>query len=78
MRYIVDKRNGCVAVIDTEHPRYKDPDYRSNGLDPDLAYVVKYWGGLRIPGTGQWTISPMDVETAEKLADELNKKELAE
>ena len=39
MRYIVDERTGCIAVVDTLHPEYPS----GNGLHFDYAEVVAYW-----------------------------------
>lgn len=73
MRYIVDKRIGCCAVVDTQHPDY-DPEYP--GLGSEGNGVVKFWLGnmVVIPGEGNtWALPEWCVTEAEALADALNK-----
>lgn len=72
MRYIIDKRIGCVAIIDTEHESYKDEAYRSNGLSPDLRYVVEFWSGYKDEDDGNWYVMPSAIEDAEKQLEILN------
>lgn len=65
-RFYVDKRTGCVAIRDRSYP---DP---SLGLNSDLPDVVLFFGGIKIPGTSEYTISPMDVAECERLCGKLN------
>jgi hypothetical protein len=74
-RYKVDRRVGCIAVIDTTI------ESDCPGLHPDSIGVVKYWSGRRIehkcPTCGhvshsEWEVPEETVKEAQKLCDELN------
>lgn len=59
-RFFVDERIGCIAIRDTEHPRY-DADYP--GLHHDTCDVV--WFRLGYKDDSGWHIHESDRKTAE-------------
>lgn len=66
-RYLVDLRNGCGAVIDTQHP-----EYNSNypGLHSDTGGVVLYKHGF--VKDGSWDMRKEDIQELYDLCDKLN------
>lgn len=68
MRYIIDVRVGCCAVVDTRHPAY-DPEYQ--GLHPDTGGVVEFWMGKR-SDAGIWELPTGCVLAATEMAQKLN------
>jgi len=74
MRYFVDRRIGCIAVRDSEHPQY-DPDYP--GLHSDTVDVVEYWHGknkLKEPNI-RWILSKKIIKKAVDICFKLNKEQ---
>lgn len=71
MRYEVDCRGGCVAVVDTEHPCFPS----GNGLHASYPEVVRFWMGKR---TGDlecpWMVSERTQRKAERLCGRLNRR----
>lgn len=69
-RYIVDERNGCIAIRDTEHPDFN----KSEGLNKDMPDVVYFELGTRI-GTGRfitWDLDPKTIKVFKSRCDYLN------
>ena len=79
MKYSVDQRVGCIAIIDNI---ISAP---SNGLHRDDAHVVKYWHGYWLPNLnlnkqiencdGNWRVAKFIIKRAEKLCQKLNTEE---
>ena len=67
MRYILDERVGCAAVIDTHHPDY-DPEYP--GLHSDTGGVVLYEG---FTNQSRMNISEGEIEDAKRVIERLKK-----
>lgn len=67
MRYILDERVGCAAVIDTRHPDY-DPEYP--GLHSDTGGVVLYEG---FTNQSKMNISESEVEDSKRVIERLKK-----
>jgi len=55
MRYLLDIRNGCAAIRDTQHPKY-DSSYQ--GLHHDTSDVVEYKHGK--PTDDGWVMDERD------------------
>ena len=72
MKYKVDERNGCIAVIDTTIPCDKQ------GLDALDGNVVRLWIGEHrvegVTGLAEWHISKEHRVAAQMMCDELNNK----
>ena len=69
-RYIVDERNGCIAIRDTEHPKFKE----SGGINQDLPDVVYFEMGTKID-TGKfitWDIDPKTIRVFHSRCNYLN------
>lgn len=63
-RFEIDQRVGCIAIIDTEHPKYtKD----HAGLGSHLPYVLWYSNGKW--DEGDWTV---EEETIKEAKERLN------
>ena len=76
-RYVIDQRAGCIAVVDTHHPRYPS----GQGLHRDYPEVVKFWGGRKCKkadgyGFHAWYVTGGAVTAARRLARKLNGEEL--
>jgi hypothetical protein len=59
-RFIVDERNGCIGIRDSEHPKFEE----INGLNQDMPDVVAFEMGTQI-NTGNfvtWDLSPEIIE----------------
>jgi hypothetical protein len=79
MKYSVDRRVGCIAVINNTIPP------PSNGLHSDNCHVIKYWHGYWLPNSvfysctqevgGSWRIANFITRRAEKLCQKLNAEE---
>ena len=78
MRYEIDQRVGCIAVVDTEVKS------NSDGLHPDTPGVAKYWHGYQDIITckecghikpSDWKIEDSDIKEAKELVEKLNKEE---
>ncbi|AUS01569.1 coil containing protein [Vibrio phage 1.286.O._10N.286.55.C4] len=67
MRYILDERVGCAAVIDTHHPDY-DQEYP--GLHSDTGGVVLYEG---FANQSRMNISKSEIEDAKRVIELLKK-----
>ncbi|AUR90730.1 coil containing protein [Vibrio phage 1.149.O._10N.286.55.A12] len=67
MRYILDERVGCAAVIDTNHPEY-DPDYP--GLHSDTGGVVLYES---FTNQSKMNISESEIEAARLIVERLKR-----
>ncbi|AUR99234.1 coil containing protein [Vibrio phage 1.263.B._10N.286.51.B1] len=67
MRYILDERVGCAAVIDTHHPDY-DQEYP--GLHSDTGGVVLYEG---FANQSRVNISKSEIEDAKRVIERLKK-----
>lgn len=51
-RFFVDKRVGCIAIRDTQHPKF---DVEHQGLDSELPDVVKFEMGTLV--NNEWVVS---------------------
>ena len=69
-RYVVDERNGCIAIRDTQHPNYM----KSNGLEPDMADVIEYELGTRlyIGKMMTWDLDPEIIKKFYKKCESYN------
>ena len=72
-RYVIDQRAGCIAVVDTHHPRYPS----GQGLHRDYPEVVKFWVGRKCKkadgyGFHAWYVTGGAVTAARRLARKLN------
>ena len=76
MRYYIDERSGCIAVMDTSRV-----NPFNNGLHEDSPGVVKYWQGHQVESTcptckhtrgAGWEINDEDRVSAHTICDELN------
>jgi len=77
MRYIVDKRNGCAAVIDTEHEGYAEHSDRSNGPSMADPWVLHVRNGYRVRHNNNqisWNMEISDVKWLEGRCEDLNKE----
>lgn len=70
-RYVVDERNGCIAIRDTQHPDYM----KSNGLESDMADVIEYELGtsLYFDKKMTWDLDPEIIKKFYKKCDILNR-----
>lgn len=66
-RFVVDKRIGCCAVIDTYHPSFPS----GRGLHDYYPEVVRYWTG-RVRKDGGMYVHPFTLNAAKKLAMRLS------
>ena len=73
-RFQVDKRIGCVAVVDTKHPEYPREKYPV--FNKETPWVVRYWNGRQygVEAWTHWTISDKCVASAINLAARRNNK----
>ncbi len=71
-RFVIDKRVGIIAILDTLHDSYEN---RTNGLHGDSDYVVASWHGKVEPrGIHHiWQIEEWKIEKANKLLELLNR-----
>ena len=76
-RYFIDKRIGCIAIVDREHPDY-DPSHP--GIEPGTCGVVWYEHGLCVQDkcptchrdrSGGWALAKGAIERAEQKLAEL-------
>lgn len=68
-RFFLDKRAGCAAIRDRQHPKYNE-DYQ--GLHNDTCDVVEYKHGFQNHEKGCWDMSPEDIEYLENYCASLN------
>lgn len=68
-RYFIDKRAGCAAVRDREHPKY-DKDYQ--GLHQDTPDVVVYAHGFQNHEKKCWDMRPEHMNYLELECERLN------
>lgn len=68
VRYIVDERIGCIAVVDTLHPAFPS----GNGLHFDYDEVVAYWTKMDENVKGAVDENRLTVEFARRLCTRLN------
>ena len=69
-RFIVDERNGCISIRDTEHPEFNN----SNGLNQDMPDIVALKTGSQI-NTGKfvtWDLDPEIIKDFNNRCDFLN------
>lgn len=69
MRYKVDKRVGCAAIVDTQHSDYINNE--QEGLESDYPYVVEYIFG-EWTSDGRWEIDPIAVNSLQARCNEMN------
>jgi hypothetical protein len=69
-RYFLDKRVGCAAVRDRQHPNY---DETYPGLHQDTPDVVEYRHGTFYPAPVlNWLVKQEDIDYLQNLCDKLN------
>ena len=56
-RFFVDKRVGCIAIRDTQHPEF---DVEHQGLNSELPDVVKFEMGTLV--NNKWVVSEKRIE----------------
>ncbi len=69
-RFIVDERNGCIAIRDTHNPEFNN----SEGLNGDMPDVVNFAMGEKID-TGKfitWDLAPEIIERFKNKCHRLN------
>ena len=69
-RFIVDERNGCIAIRDTHNPEFNN----SEGLNQDMPDVVDFEMGTRI-NTGRfitWDLDPKIIKRFRNKCHRLN------
>lgn len=79
MKYSIDQRVGCIAIINNTIPA------PSNGLHFNDCNVIKYWHGYWLPNSefyscikeigGSWRVAAFIIRRAKKLCQKLNIKE---
>ena len=68
-RFFIDKRAGCIAVRDRQHPQY-DSTYQ--GLHFDTPDVICYFHGKQ--GKDSWYVGNMEESKCKKVLKHLNKE----
>ncbi len=68
-RFFLDKRAGCAAIRDRQHPKYNE-DYQ--GLHNDTPDVVEYIHGFQNHDEKCWDMKPEDIEYLENYCASLN------
>jgi hypothetical protein len=71
-RYVVDERNGCIAIRDTHNENY-DPN---SGLHQDMPDVVKFEMGteIKFERFHTWDLDPSILNKFYSECDKMNKK----
>lgn len=70
-RYEVDKRVGCIAIVDTLHEEYAN---RGQGLHSDDEFIVLFVNGQQ-SANNDWYIPDEVIDNMNKLCENLNKAE---
>lgn len=71
-QFIIDKRVGIIAILDTLNESYKD---RNNGVYGDESYVIASWNGKYTGSDDEdwgWDLYDWQIEKAKKLCKILN------